>query len=114
MILYFDSNRSLSGRNAIADHLTQFGFKGMDFTGGQASFEDGDLESFGKHIVEFARKHDIGIHDILRMEYPGLGLTIPPQWLEDGLESGRFQRYEIPQDIYSAESGNEQYECVIS
>lgn len=56
MILYFDCNQSLDGRNAIADHLAKFGFQWMDMTGGQAAFEDGDLESFGNHIVEFARK----------------------------------------------------------
>ena len=43
MILYFDSNHSIFGRNAIADHLAEFGFKWMDMTGGQAAFGDGDF-----------------------------------------------------------------------
>ena len=99
MILYFDSNRSIFGRNAIADHLAEFGFKWMDMTGGQAAFDDGDLKLFGDKIIECARKHEIGIHEIVRMEDPGLGLMFPSKWLEDGISSGRFQRYDIPKDV---------------
>lgn len=43
------------------------------------------------------------------MDDPGLGLTFPPQWVEEGLASGRFQRYELPKEIYAGQSANEKY-----
>ena len=110
MILYFECNRSLFGRNAIADHLSQYGFEGIDFTGGQAAFEDGDFETFGKQIIEYARNENIGMHHILRIDDPGLGLMFRPQWVKDGVDSGRFQRCEIPKDVYAGgEGSNEEY-----
>ena len=45
------------------------------------------------------------------MDDPGLGLTFPPQWVEEGLASGRFQRYELPKEIYAGQSKKGVGEC---
>lgn len=101
--LYFDCNGSLEGRNLIEDAVS---VRYVDCTGGQAAFEDGNLQVFGQEVIAAARKHNIKIYKILRMDDPGLGLMFTDEWVQDGLSSGRFQAYPIPKDVKGEEGGS--------
>lgn len=95
-VLYFECNGSLDERNTLADQIT---FSPIDMTGGQAVFEDGDLQSFGDQLVCAARGSGIKFYRICRMVDPGLGLCFPESWLINGIAYGVFQEYHIPADL---------------
>jgi len=99
MILYMACEGSLDARNTLIDEIETKGFEDIDCTGGQAAFEDGDLNHFGKALVKAARKHNIKLYQVSRMKDPGMGLIFPDWWFKAGVEAGLFEEYSLPDDV---------------
>ena len=98
MILYFSTSDSLRGRNLIADHLHQFGFRNFDMTGGQAAFDGGSsddaehrLEEFSNLIRSFAAENNLTVTAIFRCPDPGLGLFISDEFVQAVKSRDLFQ-----------------------
>lgn len=97
MILYMECDGSISGRNALMNHLKTHQY--IDCTGGQAAFEDGDLTKFGNDLVEASRKTGVKLYHVYRMADPGLGLDFPEWGVQGGLQAGVYQEYALPEDV---------------
>ncbi len=97
-ILYFECEGSIDGRNRLTRNIPNVN---IDSTGGQAAFEDGDLDKFGKDLTCASRRTGIKIYRAMRIHDPGLGLCIDESWLEEGLECGIFEEYDFPDDVFA-------------
>jgi hypothetical protein len=107
MILYLECDGSIDGRNALVDSVTATGGgDAIDCTGGQAAFEDGDLQQFGKQLVKASRNTGVRLCRVLRMFDPGVGLNFAPWWIEGGLQAGVFQAFRLPKDVQGAAGGS--------
>ncbi len=95
-ILYFQCDGSLNGRNSLAGGVS---VSYLDMTGGQAAFEDGDLTQFGTELVLASRASGYKIYNVYRMHDPGLGLMLINWLIDEGLELGIFEEYELPEDV---------------
>jgi hypothetical protein len=82
----------ITARNRLVKSVTA---KWIDCTGGQAAFKDGDLETFGKELVDAARSNNIELYCIYRMYDPGVGLFFASWWVQGGIDAGVFQEYKI-------------------
>lgn len=91
-ILYLEC-KNYESRTKMLEVL-QNHYEWLDCTGGQAAFEDDDLQRFGDFATTVASKLNIKLVHILRMPDPGLGLFITDDWLAAGLASGEIQRYQ--------------------
>lgn len=98
MVLYM-SCPGLESRNTLIDAIEKKGFKAIECTGGQTTFEDGNLNKFGKALVKAARKHHIKLYQVYRMYDPGLGLEFTSWWLQAGVQARVFEEYPIPDDV---------------
>ena len=96
MVLYFATDDSIEGRNKL---LNLINFEPMDCTGGQCACEDGDLEEFGKQLIEASRKTGHKLCHIYRLADPGLGLEFPLWLVEGGIKAGVYSAYNIPADV---------------
>ena len=85
-VLYFCAN-SLPNRNRLVNELDEHGYNSIDWTGGQAAFEDGDLDRFAEIILGFARAQEppIDVVAVFRMPDPGMGLFVNDNWIRQGL-----------------------------
>jgi hypothetical protein len=99
MILYMNCDGSIEGRNELNNSISA---KWIDCTGGQAAYEDGDLQEFGDELVMASRNTGHKIYCVFRMHDPGLGLDFPGWWIQGGLNAGVFQQYEVPDDVHSS------------
>lgn len=97
-ILYMACTGSIEGRNTLADAVSA-SYSYIDMTGGQAAFEDGDLQTFGDELVAASRESGYKIYHAYRMHDPGLGLDFPQWWIDTGVALGIFQQYELPEDV---------------
>jgi hypothetical protein len=102
-ILYMECKGSLKGRNTLIDNISA---QEIDCTGGQAAFEDGDINVFGQELVNASRKTKFKIYRALRMHDPGLGLCFPEWWIDAGIKAGVFEKYSLPQDVLVKSSIN--------
>ena len=96
MILYMGCDGSIGGRNALNDRVSS---KWIDCTGGQAAYEDGDLQQLGDELVAASRETGVKIYHVYRMFDPGLGLDFPMWWVTGGINAGVFQQYALPNDV---------------
>lgn len=92
-------NGSIEGRNALNDRVSA---KWIDCTGGQAAYEDGDLEELGEELVEASRETSVKIFHVFRMFDPGLGLDFPMWWVEGGIKAKIFSQYKLPDDVVAS------------
>lgn len=95
-ILYMECTGSLTGRNTLADAVS---VDYIDMTGGQAAFEDGDLQIFGSELVAASRKSGYKLYNVYRMHDPGLGLMFSEWWVDTGIALNIFQKYDLPEDV---------------
>jgi hypothetical protein len=91
-ILYFrvEGDNSIDQRNLLIDALEQHGFNNIEGCGGQAAFEDGDLEEFTEIVLGTARVQNppIDIQAIFHLMDPGLGMVVGDVNVLEGLASG--------------------------
>eukprot|EP00966_Prymnesium_polylepis_P269671 6229507-Prymnesium_polylepis.1 len=104
-ILYFRvvGDDCLHHRNLLIQELELHGFNKIEGSGGQAAFDDGDLEEFTEIILRTARAQNppIDVQAIFRLNDPGLGIGISDVMVLEGLASGDV---EIP--------NSSTYECL--
>ncbi len=84
-VLYMECSDSIEGRNHIVNNIP---FSYIDCTGGQASFEDGDIEEFYQAVKKVANEYNLELGLICRMPDPGLGLIFSGWLVEEGIKAG--------------------------
>ena len=91
-ILYFRvvGDNSIDQRNLLIDALKHHGFNNIEGSGGQAAFDDGDLEEFTEIVLGTAREQNppIDVQAIFRLNDPGLGMGVCDVIVLEGLASG--------------------------
>lgn len=91
-ILYFRvvGDNSIDQRGLLIDALERHGFNNIEGSGGQAAFDDGDLEDFTEIVLGTARAQNppIDVQAIFRLDDPGLGMGVCDVSVLEGLVSG--------------------------
>jgi hypothetical protein len=94
-ILYFcvEGENSIDQRNLLIDALEHHGFNNIECSGGQAAFDDGDLEEFTEIVLGTAREQNppIDVQAIFRLNDPGLGMVVGDVHVLEGLASGSVE-----------------------